>query len=305
MPSPTSNPLLILASPLTPSSSVLSFISPPRLCEATWLTSISLSLESASWAPVCTGMLKLNVFPFFFISFFSLSPLGFENSCLEHCFPTKQVASYSSHVGHDWIECLVHWVKEKRKGNQLIFFLLLSRALLFFSKISTKISSQLFPVFSITIRTIHLVNTVLCPCCPMISEMQLTSAPLQHLTKDSNQRQGEPVWWCFSLTNNSLKQEALPLCRDPQSSSNHQWWLWCSIQLMAHCCYSLFTSTWAGWHSYLFPLCYQNKCVTLFRGLTWRSGMSRETVFKRAVKWTEMPSLNKMGVSAKCERTKF
>lgn len=125
-------------------------------------------------------------------------------------------------------------------------------------------------MFAIKIGTIHLVNATLCPCCPMISALQLTSAPLWHLTNDSNQRQGEPVWWCFALTNSSLKQEALPSCRDPQSSSNHQWWLWCSVQLMAHCRSSLFTSTWAGWHSSTFLLCYQNKCVILFRGLDWR-----------------------------------
>lgn len=98
---PTSNPPLILSSFLTPSSSVLSFISPPLPCEAAWLTSISLSLESGSWASVCARHAQTKCFSILLKknSFLSLSPLGFENSCLEHCFPTKQVASYGSHVG--------------------------------------------------------------------------------------------------------------------------------------------------------------------------------------------------------------
>ena len=41
MPPQREAPPLILSSPLTPSSSVFSFISPPLPCEATWLTSIS------------------------------------------------------------------------------------------------------------------------------------------------------------------------------------------------------------------------------------------------------------------------
>lgn len=213
------------------------------------------------------GMLKLNAFPFFFISFLSLSPLGFENSCLEHCFPTKQVASHGSHVGRAWIECLAHCLNEK-KETSFIFSLLLSAALLFFSKSSTKIPSRLLPVFAIKSRTIHLVNPSLCPCFPMISKMQLTSAPLWHLTKSLKSK---AVWICM-MVKTALKQEALPSCRDPQSSSNHQWCLWCSIQLMAYCYCSLFTSTWAGWHSQTFLLCYQNKCMTLVRGLDLRLG---------------------------------
>lgn len=139
------------------------------------------NLRAEPWyAP---GVLKLNAFPFFFIYFLSLSPLGFRNPCLEHCFPTKQVASYGSQVGRAWIECLVYCLKEKGKETSFIFLLFLSTALLFSSNISTKTHCQLFPVFAIKSRTIHLVNTTLCPCGPMISEMQLTSAPPWHLTK--------------------------------------------------------------------------------------------------------------------------
>lgn len=64
-------PPLILPSPLTPSSSVLSFISLPLPCEATWLTSISLSLESLSWAPVCARHAQTKCFSIL-LYFFSL-----------------------------------------------------------------------------------------------------------------------------------------------------------------------------------------------------------------------------------------
>lgn len=71
MPLPTSNPPLIPSYPLTPSSSVLSFISPPLPREATWLTSISLSLESASWASVCARRAQTKCFSIL-LYFFSL-----------------------------------------------------------------------------------------------------------------------------------------------------------------------------------------------------------------------------------------
>lgn len=127
----------------------------------------------------------------------------------------------------------------------VIFFLSQSAALLF---LSVKPQPELLSVVAIKIRTMHHVDPTLCPCCPVIRNMQLTSVPPCHLTKASNQRQREPVWWCFSLTNSPLMQEALPLSAGFQSSSNHWWWLWCTIELMAHCCFSPFSSTWAGGH---------------------------------------------------------
>lgn len=114
--------------------------------------------------------------------------------------------------------------------------------------LSVKLQPELLSVVAIKIRTMHLVDPTLCPCCPVTRNMQLTSAPPCHLTKASNQRQREPVWWCSSLANSPLMQEALPLSAGFQSSSNHWWWLWCTIELMAHCCFSPFSSTWAGGH---------------------------------------------------------
>lgn len=105
------------------------------------------------------------------------------------------MASHGSHVGRAWIECLAHWLNEK-KETSFIFSLLLSTALLFFSKSSTKIPSRLLPVFAIKIRTIHLVSPSLCPCFPMISKMQLTSAPLWHLTKSLKSK---AVWICMMV----------------------------------------------------------------------------------------------------------
>lgn len=69
MPLSTSNPL---PASFTLSSSVLSFISPPVPCEGAWLPSISLSLESVNWVPVCTRHAQTKCF---FTS--SHSPFGF------------------------------------------------------------------------------------------------------------------------------------------------------------------------------------------------------------------------------------
>lgn len=153
MSSSISKPPLTLSSPLTPSSSVGSFISPPLPCEAAWLTSISLSLESANWASVCTGRAQSKCFTIL-LYFFSLF------------IPSRRLA---------------HWLKKKKRSR---LYFLLSPALVLFCKISTKILSQLLPVFVIKLRTIHLVNPALCLWCPLNSEMQLTSAPLQHFKKE-------------------------------------------------------------------------------------------------------------------------
>lgn len=149
------------SSPLTSSSSVLSFISPPLPCEATWLTSISLSVESVSWASVCTLHAQTKCFSilFYFSSPFILPQIWelLSRTLLSH----EQVASCGPHVSHDCTECLVHWKKYIKK--------------LLFSKISTKNPSQLFKLRP---GQLLLVKAALCPCWPMISDMQLTSAPL-------------------------------------------------------------------------------------------------------------------------------
>lgn len=69
------------------------------------------------------------------------------------------------------------------KQSQLYFlFVLISCS-------SVKYQPELLSVFAIKIRTMRRVNPTLCPRCPAIGNMQLTSAPPWHLTKASNQRQ--------------------------------------------------------------------------------------------------------------------
>lgn len=123
-----------------------------------------------------------------------------------------------------------------------------------------------------------------CPCLPLRSEqytwltlpfvssgqwVRVWDAADISATMALNRRllskQSEPVRRSPSLTNVPVKTEALPLCTDPQPSSDLHWQLWCSIQLMTLCQRSLFTGTWAGWHGSVSLLSYQNKCVTLFR----------------------------------------
>lgn len=185
----------------------------------TWLLSISLPLEFKLKPPYGSCSPKLNVYMW---SLFQTIPRRRSYSCWSYPECSKAF---------------------KREIKSPLFFSV--SALLF---LSVKFQPELLPVVAFKIRTMHLVDPTLCPSCPVIRNMQLTLAPPCHLTKALNQRQWEPVWWCFSLTNSPLMQEALPLSAGFQSSSNHWWWLWCAIELMAHCCFSPFSSTWAGGH---------------------------------------------------------
>lgn len=140
---PVSNPHPLPPTLFFPSHSIffclLHSISLNLLCEATWLFSISLSLESVSWASVWT--LHAQTKTPFFIPSLSLSLLGFEMSCLEHCFPTKTGGRLRLFM---WaILCLFHWLWEKGNETSFIFFLPLSAAPLFSSKISTRNPSKL------------------------------------------------------------------------------------------------------------------------------------------------------------------
>lgn len=102
MPSSTGETFLKSSPFPTPSSSVLSFaLIPSRARDPGSLPSACL-WNLWTEPRYALGMLQLNAFPFFFIPHLSLSPLGFENSCDEYCFPTKQVASCAAHVSPDW-----------------------------------------------------------------------------------------------------------------------------------------------------------------------------------------------------------
>lgn len=100
--------------------SALSYLLPSRVRQPGSLPSACLwNLRTEPWyAP---GVLKLNALPFFFF-FFSSSPLGFENCCLEHYFPTKQVEGYDGCVITPGLSLLC-CVKDKRRRNQLYFLL--------------------------------------------------------------------------------------------------------------------------------------------------------------------------------------
>lgn len=193
--------------------SALSYLLPSRVRQPGSLPSACLWNLQAEPRYV-SGVLKLNAFPLSFISFYSISLLGFGDCCLEHCFPTKQVERCGGHV-----------------------ILLLSTSLLLFCKISTKIPSQLLP------RPLSLV-----------ASDQWDAADIGATIELKARRKSKGEWTCMTVPF-SLKQEALPLCTDPQPSSSHQWQLWCSFHLIPHCHSSLFTSTWGGQHSEIFLLC--------------------------------------------------